>query len=113
MGNGRLTPAVFRGPQRMIRQDTYTYVRVFRGRRGAESQVTGFTARIAATNAATLSREQRAIIGDAAVQVYVMPAPSGADVRNNDEVWAGERRFRVLACDPLASGTQVILQQIQ
>ncbi len=113
MTNGRLRPELQVRTSRAIRDDRYVYARVFRGRRGAEAQVAGFNTRIAATSGSSGSRDQHAVIGDAAPMTSVLSAPGGIAILKGDEIWIEEARYRVIAVDPQPGATQVIVQSIQ
>jgi len=113
VSNGRLDQRLMRLDSRSIRDDSYAFVRVFRGRRGAEDAVAAFRARIAATNSATSGRDQQGVVGDAAAQQYVISAPLGIDIRKGDEVWTQGARYRVVAVDAAPGAQQCIAQHIQ
>lgn len=110
---GRLRPELLRQATRAIREDRYVYAQVFRGRRGSETQVAGFHTRLAAADSATLSRDQRAVLGDTAPQAQVLYAPDHADIQKSDEVWVDGQRYRVIAVDALPGTRQVLVQSIQ
>jgi len=111
--NGRLRRDVLIRTTRAIRDDNYVYARVFRGRRGHEEQVAGFNTRIVAVNSASLSRDMRAVIGDAAPQAQVLSAPAGIGIQKGDEVWAEGGRYRIIAVDASPGAQQVLVQSIQ
>lgn len=113
MHNGRLPRGQMARTSRMIRDDNVVHARVFRGRRGSETQVAEFKTRYAAVGAATLSRDVQAVIGDAAPQVYVFSAPGGIPIQKGDEIWAADARYRVIAVDSTPGAQQVITQHIQ
>jgi len=113
MTNGRLNQSLIRRDGAFVRADVYVYAQVYRGRRGSETVVGDFQARIAAVSASALSRDQQAVIGDSAAQVYVISAPLGSPVQKGDEIWTGTGRYRVIAVDILPGEQQVIAQSIQ
>lgn len=113
MTNGRLNPSLIRRGSMLIRADVYVYAQVYRGRRGSEAAVADFQARIAAVSAAALSRDQQAVVGDSAAQVYVISAPEGLPVQKGDEIWTGAGRYRLIAVDALPGEQQLLAFSIQ
>ena len=110
MHNSRLLRSALATTTRMIRDDNFDHVRIFRGRRGSETQVMEFTTRIAPTNSA---RDQQTVSGDAAPQLYVFSAPRGSNINKGDEAWTDSARYRVIAVDATPGAQQVIAHPIQ
>ncbi|MBN1261084.1 MAG: hypothetical protein JXB35_10425 [Anaerolineae bacterium] len=106
--NGRLDQRVLRCGTDSVVGERFALIEVWRG----ESLVTRFRGRHAGVSRSASFRESVQGLAGEVHEVFV--APRGADVRTEDELWLGERRYRVVLVDPQPGGAlQVLVQNLQ
>ena len=108
---GRLMHQLGAGAAQHMVRDTYEQVSVHHER--ATTPFTTFQTRVVLATSGVTSLLRPRVEGDAAKVYHYMAAPPNAGISQNDVVWRGSERFRVVATEDRGHETQVILQRIQ
>ena len=107
--NGRLSPQVLEAGARVMIEDIYERVEVFR----ENAKVSNFQTRIGTASRSIAGRDQHQVQGASSPEYSVMLAPLNTDLRADDEAWIGTRRYRILSVDPQPHRLQVLLLNLQ
>ena len=114
MINGALAhPRILDRARLQMLKDLYFNAQIWRRDGDEDLLVADFTTRIAATTTGDAGRDAQPVIGNAAERFFVALAPRYSGALKNDEVWVGNKRYRVIASDEYPHGLQLLIKEIQ